>query len=225
MYQVFFMEDVAANERPSFSREDEDKGGRPQMWINTNFTESEENSSVSAKELLHLLEKENNDENNINYTEFLAPIGIIIIGFLILMALSSSGNGEDGGVLLSAIFFCALPMFYLISVINAIVKLGWPFFIGFMIPIIVIFPLSILSYLNEIENGCLSFGFPGSSGCPPDPPGYNGPRNLFFLFSTLIGLFACINYAWKKEQSIGIFYGFFISTLMFMFATIYGLFG
>ena len=104
------------------------------------------------------------------------PFGIVLASFILMILLAISGIGEDFDAILSLILFCGIPLYFIGSFVFMLMKYRSPFLIGFAIPLAIIIPISIMSYYNEVENGCISFGFPGSSGCPPDSPG--NPKNM-----------------------------------------------
>jgi hypothetical protein len=106
-----------------------------------------------------------------------------------------------------------------------LMKYRGPFLVGFAIPLAIIIPISIMSYYNEVENGCISFGFPGSSGCPPDPPGYRTPTTLFFLGNFGLLIYGSFQYGTNPVRTLGMAYGAIAGVVIFLFATISGLWG
>ena len=87
------------------------------------------------------------------------------------------------------------------------------FWEGFMHPLKLYLPLSIISYFNESINGCFW-------GCPPYPPYYNLPRIIAF-----ISIFFFIGLALNERgdsgnhgvgYAKGIFLGLVLGVLMFI---------
>ena len=76
--------------------------------------------------------------------------------------LATSGIGEESGVFFSLIFFCGVPLYILGSFCFMAMKYRGPFLVGFAIPLAIIIPISIMSYYNEVENGCIFLGFQGN---------------------------------------------------------------
>ena len=153
------------------------------------------------------------------------PFGIAIASFIVIFFLAGSGIGEDSGLIFSLIFFCGVPLYFLGSFVFMLMKYRGPFLVGFAIPLAIIIPISIMSYYNEVENGCISFGFPGSSGCPPDPPGYRTPTNLFFLSNFGLLIYASFQYGTNPIRTLGMAYGAIAGVVIFFIATISGLWG
>ena len=153
------------------------------------------------------------------------PFGIAIASFIVIFFLAGSGIGEDSGLIFSLIFFCGVPLYFLGSFVFMLMKYRGPFLIGFAIPLAIINPISIMSYYNEVENGCISFGFPGSSGCPPDPPGYRTPTTLFFLSNFGLLIYGSFQYGTNPVRTLGMGYGAIAGVVIFLIATISGLWG
>ena len=153
------------------------------------------------------------------------PFGIVLASFILMIFLAISGIGEDSGAILSLIFFCGIPLYFIGSFVFMLMKYRSPFLIGFVIPLAIIIPISIMSYYNEVENGCISFGFPGSSGCPPDPPGYRTPTTLFFLSNFGLLIYGSFQYGTNPVRTLGMAYGAFAGVVIFFLATISGLWG
>ena len=151
------------------------------------------------------------------------PIWIGIASLIMIFFLAISGIGEESGVLFSLIFFCGVPLYILGSFCFMAMKYRGPFLVGFSIPLAIIIPISIFSYYNEVENGCLSFGFPGSSGCPPKPPGYSLPRNLYFLSNFGFLVYAGLQYERNPVRTLGMAYGVIAGAAIFIIATLSGL--
>ena len=88
------------------------------------------------------------------------------------------------------------------------------FWEGFMHPLKLYLPLSIISYLNESINGCFW-------GCPPYPPYYHLPRLIAFM-SIFFFLGLALNERGESGShgagySKGVFLGVVFGVLMFIF--------
>ena len=88
------------------------------------------------------------------------------------------------------------------------------FWEGFMHPLKLYLPLSIISYLNESINGCFW-------GCPPYPPYYHLPRLIAFM-SIFFFLGLALNERGEygghgAGYSKGVFLGVVFGVLMFIF--------
>ena len=153
------------------------------------------------------------------------PFGIAIASFIVIFFLAGSGIGEDSGLIFSLIFFCGVPLYILGSFVFMVIKYRGPFLVGFAIPLAIIIPISIMSYYNEVENGCIFFGFPGESRCPPDPPGYRTPTTLFCMSN--FGFLICAGMLYKRSpvRTLGMAYGAIAGVVIFFIATISGLWG
>ena len=146
----------------------------------------------------------------------------LAIATLFLLLVQGDSNDDIHAPLLS-IFVLIFP-FLFISAIVAIVKLGREFYNSFFLCSFGSLPISFWEYINQSQNGCLSFGFPGSSGCPPDPPGYDAPRAIFFVFQILLLVFAnseLVKNNWKGMY--GILYALSFSTFIYFIAYFVGL--
>lgn len=153
------------------------------------------------------------------------PFGIVLASLIMIFFLASSGVGEDLGALFGLIFFCGVPLYFLGSFVFMVMKYRGPFLVGFSIPLAIIIPISIMSYYNEIENGCIFFGFPGESRCPPDPPGYRTPTTLFFMSNLGLLIYGSIQYGTNPVRTLGMAYGVIAGVMIFFIATISGLWG
>ena len=150
----------------------------------------------------------------------------IAISFGLFFFFLIAGAGEpEGAAICGAVVICGLPLYLLGSMVFLSLKYRKQFLIGLSIPLVIMIPLSIMSYYNEIENGCISFGFPGSSGCPPDPPGYGVPRGLFFLGNFGLLIFAGLQNETNPIRTLGIVYGMILSAGIFIIVTLAGLWG
>ena len=153
------------------------------------------------------------------------PIWIGIASLIMIFFLATSGIGEESGVFFSLIFFCGVPLYILGSFWFKAMKYRGPFLVGFAIPLAIIIPISIFSYYNEVENGCISFGFPGSSGCGPSPPGYGVPRSLFFMSNFGLLIYANMQHKRNPVHTLGMAYGMITGAVIFAIATFVGLWG
>ena len=87
------------------------------------------------------------------------------------------------------------------------------FWAGFMHPLKLYLPLSIISYFNESINGCFW-------GCPPYPPYYHLPRLIAFV-STIYFLGLALNERGDSGNhgvgyAKGVFLGLVLGVLMFI---------
>ena len=141
-----------------------------------------------------------------------------------LFFLLVQGESNDGIYApLFSLFMLFFP-FVLISAIVAIIKFGREFYNSFFLCSFSSLPITLWEYINQSRNGCLSFGFPGSDGCPPDPPGYDAPRALFFIFQIILLMFA--NGELMKENwrgMYGILYAISFSSFAYFIAYFVGL--
>ena len=135
-------------------------------------------------------------------------------------------QGESNDAIYAPLFslFMLFFPFVLISAIVAIIKFGREFYNSFFLCSVSSLPITLWEYINQSRNGCLSFGFPGSDGCPPDPPGYDAPRAIFFVFQILLLVFAnseLVKNNWKGM--CGILYALSFSTFIYFIAYFVGL--
>ena len=183
---------------------------------------------VSAAQLLQTLKTEKTaplySVEKFDYSDF-RPIWIGISSLIMIFFLIGSGIGEDSGAICSLIFFCGVPLYILGSFCFMAMKYRSPFLVGFSIPLAIIIPISIMSYYNEVENGCIFFGFPGESRCPPDPPGYGVPRGLFCMSNFGFLIYAGLQYDSHPVRTLGMAYGAIAGLVIFVIATISGLWG
>ena len=94
------------------------------------------------------------------------------------------------------------------------------FWEGFMHPLKLYLPLSIISYLNESINGCFW-------GCLPYPPYYHLPRLIAFI-SIFFFLGLALNERGESGNhgvgyAKGVFLGVVFGVLMFLFLSFFGL--
>jgi len=157
------------------------------------------------------------------YLIFGGPSSFLAVATLFLLLVQKDSNDDIYAPLLS-IFMLIVP-FLFISAIVAIVKLGREFYNPFFLCSFSSLPISFWEYINQSRNGCLSFGFPGSSGCPPTPPGYDTPRAIFFLFQIILLLFAYREIVEKRgwKGMYGILYALSLSTFVYFIAYFVGL--
>lgn len=120
--------------------------------------------------------------------------------------------------------FMLIFLFLFISAIVAIIKLGREFYNPFFLCFFSSLPFSFWEYVNQSRNGCISFGFPGSSGCPPDPPGYDAPRVIFLVFQIFLLMFAKRKLEKKNWKGMyGVLYALSFSTFVYSIAYLVGL--
>ena len=123
------------------------------------------------------------------------------------------------------VIVCLMSPLMLIGALTAMVKLGSEFSNSFVIGTFLSLPISIWEYFNQAKNGCLSFGFPGSEGCPQDPPGYHLPRVAILCFQTLIlfyAYFALVDQRnWRRMY--GLLYAAYFSFFVYLLAYVTGL--
>lgn len=120
---------------------------------------------------------------------------------------------------------CLMSPLMLICALMAMVKLGSEFSKSFVIGTLLSLPISTWEYFNQAKNGCLSFGFPGSEGCPPDPPGYHLPRVAILCFQTLILFFAYLALVEQRNwrRMYGLLYAAYFSFFVYLLAYVTGI--
>ena len=120
---------------------------------------------------------------------------------------------------------CLMSPLVLICALMAMVKLGSEFSKSFVIGTLLSLPISTWEYFNQAKNGCLSFGFPGSEGCPPDPPGYHLPRVAIFCFQTLILFYAYLALVEQRNwrRMYGLLYAAYFSFFVYLLAYVTGI--
>ena len=161
----------------------------------------------------------------IEHKRYLILSGIssfLAVSTLFLLLVQGESNDDIYAPLFS-IFMLSSP-FLLISAIVAIAKFGREFYIPFFLCSFSSLPITLWEYINQSRNGCLSFGFPGSSGCPPDPPGYDAPRAIFFIFQIILLMFAygrLMKEDWKGL--CGVLYAISFSSFVYFIAYFVGL--
>jgi hypothetical protein len=123
------------------------------------------------------------------------------------------------------VIVCLMSPLMLIGALMAMVKLGSEFSNSFVIGTHLSLPISIWEYFNQAKNGCLSFGFPGSEGCPPDPPGYHLPRVAILCFQTLILFYAYLALVDQRNwrRMYGLLYAAYFSFFVYLLAYVTGL--
>ena len=125
------------------------------------------------------------------------------------------------------LFFCTLliiPTIYafivLIKLGNVSNKLGNEFGKGIVSSIIISLPISIWSYLNELEYGCFCLF---SCSCPPKPDHYEYPLFSAAIMAGLILIYSiALQIKGKRARGLGVFVGLIISFVIFMAATVIG---
>ena len=144
------------------------------------------------------------------------------VATIFFLLLQGASNDDIHAPLFS--LFMVISPFLFISAFVAIFKLGREFYKPFSLCSFGSLPVSFWEYINQSRNGCLSFGFPGSSGCPPDPPGYDAPRAIFFLFQITLLLLAnreLVKKNWKGMY--GVLYALSFSSFVYFIAYFVGL--
>ena len=123
------------------------------------------------------------------------------------------------------VIVCLMSPLMLICALMAMVKLGSEFSNPFVIGTVLSLPISTWEYFNQAKNGCLSFGFPGSEGCPPDPPGYHLPRVAIFCFQTLILFYAYLALVEQRNwrRMYGLLYAAYFSFFVYLLAYVTGI--
>ena len=125
------------------------------------------------------------------------------------------------------LFFCTLliiPTIYafivLIKLGNVSNKLGNEFGKGIVSSILISLPISIWSYLNELEYGCFCLF---SCSCPPKPDHYEYPLFSAAIMAGLILIYSiALQIKGKRARGLGVFVGLIISFVIFMAATVIG---
>ena len=144
--------------------------------------------------------------------------------YLILSVTSSSLAVVSVVALPVVPIFMLIFLFLFISAIVAIIKLGREFYNHFFLCSFSSLPITLSEYFNQSRNGCLSFGFPGSSGCPPAPPGYDAPRVIFLIFQIFLMMFAYNELVKKNWKGMyGIVYAMSFSAFVYFIAYFVGL--
>ena len=110
------------------------------------------------------------------------------------------------------------------SALFAIRALGKRFLNPMIISILIAIPLAIWEYINELNNGCSTWGW---GPCPPDPPGYDLPRTIMLIYLIILGVYALSKYDNKEDQArtYGIAYGMGFGYLIYVLAWVNGVFG
>lgn len=123
------------------------------------------------------------------------------------------------------VIICFMSPLMLIGALMAMVKLGSEFSNSFVIGTLLSLPISIWEYFNQVKNGCLSFGFPGSEGCPASPSGYHLPRVAILCFQTLILFYAYLALVDQRNwrRMYGLLYAAYFSFFVYLLAYVTGL--
>ncbi len=142
-----------------------------------------------------------------------------VIGLAVGLATIIAINFEDNFIL----FCLSLLILPIIHVSITSKYLGKEFGKGVATPVIITIPLSILSYLNELKNGC--FCIFSCSSCPPEPSYYHYPMYSAFFGAVLLLIYSIVlQIIGKKARGFGVFTGLPISFVIFIGATVIGLF-
>ena len=106
-----------------------------------------------------------------------------------LLCMFTLGINSEVFEALPVVLVLLIP-FMVISAIRGMIKLGGEFYNPLVATVACSLPLSLWENINQRNNGCLSFGFPGESGCPPEPPGYELPRTVMIVFQMAVMVLA-----------------------------------
>ena len=142
-----------------------------------------------------------------------------------LLCIFTIGINSEVFEALPFVLFLLIP-FMVISAIRGMIKLGGEFYNPLVAAVACSLPISLWENINQRNNGCLSFGFPGESGCPPEPPGYELPRSVMIVFQMAVMVLAAgalQNKNWKGMYAF--MYASYISFMIYMYAYISGLWG
>ena len=124
---------------------------------------------------------------------------------------------------LPALLLILLP-FMLVSMVVAMVKLGEAFSTPLFATTACSLPISLWENINQRNNGCLSFGFPGESRCPSDPPGYELPLTVMIFFQIGVMLLAVRSLQRENWKGMyGFLYAGYISVVVYLIAFVSGL--
>ena len=142
-----------------------------------------------------------------------------------LLCMFTLGINSEVFEALPVVLVLLIP-FMVISAIRGMVKLGGGFYNPLVATVACSLPLSLWENINQRNNGCLSFGFPGESGCPPEPQGYELPRTVMIVFQMAVMVLAAgalQNKNWKGMYAF--MYASYISFMIYIYAYISGLWG
>ena len=116
--------------------------------------------------------------------------------------------------------FCTLLIIPIIHASIVSNKLGNEFSKGLVSSILLSLPISIWSYLNELEHGCFCLF---SCTCPPKPDHYEYPIFSAAIMAGLIFIYSIgLQIRGKRARGFGIFVGLIVSSVIFMAATVIG---
>lgn len=117
-------------------------------------------------------------------------------------------------------FFCTLLIIPIIHASIVSKRLGNEFNKGLVSSILISLPISIWSYLNELEHGCFCLF---SCTCPPKPDHYEYPMFSAAIMAGLIFIYSIgLQIGGKRAHGFGVFVGLIISFVIFMAATVIG---
>ena len=117
-------------------------------------------------------------------------------------------------------FFCTLLIIPIIHASIVSKRLGNEFNKGLVSSILISLPISIWSYLNELEYGCFCLF---SCTCPPKPDHYEYPMFSAAIMAGLIFIYSIgLQIGGKRAHGFGVFVGLIISFVIFMAATVIG---
>lgn len=140
-----------------------------------------------------------------------------------LLCMFTLGINSEVFEALPVVLFLFIP-FMVVSAIRGMIKLGGEFYNPLVATVACSLPLSLWENINQRNNGCLSFGFPGESGCPPEPAGYELPRSMMIVFQLAVMVLAAgalQNKNWKGMYAF--MYASYISFMIYIYAYISGL--
>lgn len=140
-----------------------------------------------------------------------------------LLCILTLGINSEVFEALPAVLLKLIP-FMLISAFRGMVKLGGESYNPLVATVACSLPLSLWENINQRNNGCLPFGFPGESGCGPDSPGYELPRMVMIVFQMFMMVLAAGAFASKNWITMyALMYASYISFMIHMYADISGL--
>ena len=140
-----------------------------------------------------------------------------------LLCIFTLGINSEVFEALPVVLFLLIP-FMVISAIRGMIKLGGEFYKPLLVAVACSLPISLWENFNQRNNGCLSFGFPGESGCGPEPPGYELPRMVMIVFQMFVMVLAAGAFSSKNWKTMYAFmYASYISFMIYMYAYISGL--
>ena len=147
-------------------------------------------------------------------------MGIVpIIGLIFWLA---DSTGDINGFILTCFMF-STPV-AMISAYFAYRTFGKQFSKPMMLSIAGAIPLAIWEYINELNNGCSTWGW---GTCPPKPPGYDMPRTIMLFYLVILGIYALSKNDFEEDKTrrYGIAYGMGFGYFIYVLAWANGMFG